>query len=44
MTCKKGFVISKAKGQDSFLSNMRKKVPTPQPRTTIVIFFKIEGK
>ncbi len=33
---KKGFVISKTKGQDSFLSNMRKKVPTPQPRTTIV--------
>jgi hypothetical protein len=33
---KKGFVISKAKGWDSFLSNMRKKVPTPQPRTTIV--------
>jgi hypothetical protein len=33
---KKGFIISKAKGRDSFLSNMRKKVPTPQPRTTIV--------
>jgi hypothetical protein len=33
---KKGFVISKAKRQDSFLSDMRKKVPTPQPRTTIV--------
>jgi hypothetical protein len=33
---KKGFVIFKAKGQDSFLSDMRKKVPTPQPRTTIV--------
>jgi hypothetical protein len=33
---KKGFIVSKAKGQDSFLSNMRKKVPTPQLRTTIV--------
>jgi hypothetical protein len=33
---KKGFVISKVKGQDSFLSDLRKKVPTPQPRTTIV--------
>jgi hypothetical protein len=33
---KKGFIISKAKGQDSFLSDVRKKVPTPQPRTTIV--------
>jgi hypothetical protein len=36
MTCKQGFIISKAKGQDSFLSDMKKKVPTPQPRTTIV--------
>jgi hypothetical protein len=25
---KKGFIISKAKGWDSFLSDMRKKVPT----------------
>jgi hypothetical protein len=33
---KKGFIISKAKGWDPFLSNVRKKVPTPQPRTTIV--------
>jgi hypothetical protein len=32
---KKGFIISKAKGRDSFLSNMGKNVPTPQPRTTI---------
>jgi hypothetical protein len=33
---KKGFVISKAKGWDSFISNMRKKVPAPQLMTTIV--------
>jgi hypothetical protein len=33
---KKGFVVSKAKGRDSFLSKMSKKVPTPQPRTTMV--------
>jgi hypothetical protein len=33
---KKGFIISKAKRWDSFLSDMRKKVPTPQLRTTIV--------
>jgi hypothetical protein len=32
---KKGFIVSKAKGWDSFLSDMRKMVRTPQPRTTI---------
>jgi hypothetical protein len=33
---KKGFDVTKAKGWQSFLSDMRKKVPTPQPLTTMV--------
>jgi hypothetical protein len=33
---KKGLNVSKAKGRDSFLSDMRKRVPTPQPMTTIM--------
>lgn len=33
---KKGFIVTKAKGRDAFLSEMRKKVPTPQPKTTKV--------
>jgi len=33
---KKGLVIAKAKGRSAFLADMRKKLLTPQPRTTIV--------
>jgi len=33
---KKGFVVLKAKGRKAFIDDMRKKVPTPQPRTTLV--------
>ena len=33
---KKGFVITKAKGRDAFISDMRKKVPTPKPTVTMV--------
>jgi len=36
---KKGFVMSKVKGRESFLRRMRKKVSTPEPKIT-----KVEGR
>lgn len=34
---RKGFVVMKAKGREAFLGDMRKKVPTPQPRKAMAL-------